>query len=301
MEKEVFSPLGMPETFFGVHNAEERRSARPHNIDVISGKTVERPAETWADCVAPAGAAWSTVNDMTKYIIMELNNGITSTGEHFMSEAMIEDRRTPRVPVDPVTIGPASLFPCTEYCICLFKNKCTKTNLTYYHHGGNTLGFSSQMAFFPEEGFGLVILTNMAFAMFFTEAISAKIIQLMIPGVEVDPEGYLTAAKVFNDAQKSVIDSLSSESVETLLEPFFSNKALILENCTLGKIILSRDEAGVWFKIGPNRLRVARLKDEESHVIAICPWLQFNDIKFKVDNIGLSLSAVYEQKSYIFQ
>lgn len=312
MEREVFGPLGMTETFFGVQKANGMDSASPHNLVVTvteRGGLAERRIETWTDSVAPAGGAWSTIDDICKYLLMELNNGVIPSGTRFMSEAMIADRRRPRVPVDPIPIGPATLFPCSEYGICLFKNTCPDNGLVYYHHGGNTLGFSSNMAFFPEQGFGLVILTNMAFSMFFTEAITAKIIQMMIPGIAgFDPEGHLESAKIFNDSQMAIARSIAYDRVDAIFEPFFQQRAVTLLNEDLGKIHIQRDDNGVWFKIGPNRMRVAELKPKEGEepekgtysVVALYPWMQFNGCQITANSNNLSMTILYEQKPYKF-
>ena len=48
--------------------------------------------------VRPAGAAWSSVRDMLKYVSMELAEGKLPDGKTYISKEPLLERRVPRLP-----------------------------------------------------------------------------------------------------------------------------------------------------------------------------------------------------------
>src|SRR5690606_32560326 len=74
MQEKVFDPLGMAHTTFDYDAALAFEShARPHSVDVDSAPAIAVMEANYAAIpVRPAGAGWSSVNDMLKYVAMEL-------------------------------------------------------------------------------------------------------------------------------------------------------------------------------------------------------------------------------------
>src|SRR6185295_17336217 len=84
MQTEVFDPLGMKVTTFDYARASSGNHSIPHAPDV-DGK--------------PARAAWSSVNDMLKYVSMELANGALPDGRRYISKGPLLERRAAKVPI----------------------------------------------------------------------------------------------------------------------------------------------------------------------------------------------------------
>ena len=49
--------------------------------------------------VRPAGGAWSNVNDVLKYVQMELADGTLPDGKRYVTETVLKERLTPQVSI----------------------------------------------------------------------------------------------------------------------------------------------------------------------------------------------------------
>ena len=106
----------------------------------------------------PSGAINSTTNDMANWMITWLNNGTFQTKEilpkNYIKEATsmkaIENGLPPEIS-DP-----------SVYAFGYGYGWKVNSYKGHYkvHHGGNVSGFSSQLAMFPTDNLGIVVLTN---------------------------------------------------------------------------------------------------------------------------------------------
>lgn len=101
MQSLVFDPLGMSATTFDFQrDLNAANHAQPHSVDVDGNQAVALMGVNYAAIpVRSAAAAWSSVNDMLKYVAMELAAGKLPDGERYISEAALLERRKPKVPV----------------------------------------------------------------------------------------------------------------------------------------------------------------------------------------------------------
>jgi CubicO group peptidase (beta-lactamase class C family) len=188
MKKVVFHPLGMHNSFLRQQDALRGESAAPHAMG-FDGRAHNIPIsmEMSVHSVAPAGGVWSTAPDLACYVLMELANGRLPDGERLISEELILERRRPGIKFDDKNSYGLGLIISNEF------------GLHVIHHGGNTLGFSADMYFLPESGFGAVVLTNAYAAVEFLEAMRQKIRELVF-GAEPRAEAIVeTAAKAKAD------------------------------------------------------------------------------------------------------
>ncbi len=166
MRQLVFEPLGMHQTSV-LHNGSPNDAA-PHGSDLDGNSVPIDPVlEQFADAVAPAGSVWSTVLDMASYIRCELRNGRNDAGETVVSEVNLLARRHSAVKID----GKSS------YGLGLILTE--QQGLAEVTHGGNTLGFSADMLFFPEHGIGMVVLTNLRAANLFLVAVHQRLLEML--------------------------------------------------------------------------------------------------------------------------
>jgi CubicO group peptidase (beta-lactamase class C family) len=149
MKEEVFEPLGMHATTFDFERALRGNHAVPHSFDVDGNTKIASMAIN--DSVRPArpaGGAWSSVDDMLRYIQMELAKGVLPDGGRYVSEGALLARREPQV-----AIGNNA-----SYGMGLMVDRTW--GVPVVHHGGDLSGFHSDMMWLPEQGVGAVILTN---------------------------------------------------------------------------------------------------------------------------------------------
>ena len=163
---EVFNPLEMKRTVLSNQEAQALGAAEPHSWNE-NGELVEMPLaiEEVLEPVLPAGGIWSTVEDMGKYMTMELNGGTLLDQEYISRESLLE-RRKPMVKVT------------AELAYGLGLMLENKQDIEIIHHGGNTLGFSSDMFFLPHHGLGVVVLTNKRSATAFTTLLRQRFLEL---------------------------------------------------------------------------------------------------------------------------
>jgi CubicO group peptidase (beta-lactamase class C family) len=149
MQTQVFDPLGMKSTTFDYAKALAGDHAMPHSPDV-DGKTEHAVMELNYAIIPfrPAGAAWSNVRDMLKYVQMELDEGKFPDGKTYIPKEPLLERRVKQVPIGQDDIYGMGLMVNTTY------------KVPVVHHGGDMIGFHSDMMWLPGQNVGAVILTN---------------------------------------------------------------------------------------------------------------------------------------------
>ena len=186
MRELVFEPLGMTRSTTTAAAA-HARDAAPHALDFAGNVAVLDPRiERFVDGVAPAGAAWSTAGDMARYLIHELGRDASDA------------RRRPQTRIDGTSSYGLGLFLTREHGISVIE------------HGGNTLGFTSDMFFLPVNGFGVVVLTNMGGthggiygANAFRIAVRQRIFELVLGAPAVSEQTLASATRSMHFALES--------------------------------------------------------------------------------------------------
>lgn len=152
MQEKVFGPLGMTATTFDYARAMAGDWARPHGNDIdatqvalgAAGMKLNRSVAPYR----PAGGAWSTANDLIKYVRFELNEGRLDNGTQWVSAKNLLERRAPTVPVGEDRF----------YGMGLQTDRDLGVDVV--HHGGSMFGYKSDIMLIPSAGIGAVILTN---------------------------------------------------------------------------------------------------------------------------------------------
>jgi CubicO group peptidase (beta-lactamase class C family) len=165
MEESVLRPLVMNDTTVTSRDGE---NAAPHGRRMDGGvEAIDPQMERLVEAIAPAGSIWSTVLDLAEYLKCELNSGRSTAGEQLVSSANLLVRRQPGITID----GESS------YGLGLIIS--SHQGLTIVSHGGNTLGFTSDMFFLPDYGIGVAVLTNLRLANAFSSAIRQKLLEVL--------------------------------------------------------------------------------------------------------------------------
>ena len=149
LRTKLFEPLGMKATTFDFARAIAGNHASPHGYDVdgnrkVAGMGINRAVIP----LRPAGGAWSSVRDLTRYVQMELAKGKLANGKQLLSESNLLARRAPQIAIGEHTTYGMALEVDTEW------------GVAFVHHGGDLVGYHSDMFWIPEAGVGGVIFTN---------------------------------------------------------------------------------------------------------------------------------------------
>ncbi len=150
----VLEPLGMERTNFSVLDSQkDENHALPYGKEKGEIEIIPfRPITT----IGPAGSINSSVNEMSRWVLVHLNNGKLK-GEQILNPQTVQDMHLAHMP----TGGTPALAEVTpaDYGLGWFVD--TYRGHSRYHHGGNIDGFSALVSVFPQDGVGFVVLTNM--------------------------------------------------------------------------------------------------------------------------------------------
>ena len=162
-------PIGMINTTLSFDEVRQRgQYAMPHSLGFGAiYEPLPLDDEEILIPVAPAGAHWSTLDDMTRYLLTELAVGVAPDGRRVVSAENLQETWAPQVPVSADA----------DYGLGWFVSDYK--GLTLIDHGGNTLGFTSSFGFFPDLELGLIVLTNGQATNYFNESVRARLIELL--------------------------------------------------------------------------------------------------------------------------
>lgn len=272
MEERVFGPIGMTATTFSFDEViADGNYAMPHAL-TVNGLREPQPLEVEKILlpVAPAGASWSTAEDMARYLLTELNQGVTPDGARVVSEENLAVTWEPQVPVDAET----------SYGLGWFVGEYKGQPLI--QHGGNTTGFSTDFAFLPEADLGIVVITNGHVTNAFNQAVRFRLLELAF-----DQPHEFDAAATFADAESvkatlGVIASLVAVDAETAA-PLVG----VYTNPALGEFEVQHAEDRLRLDVGEFTVDVLALEDENDeaagYMIASPPIMGI-PIQFDVEN-----------------
>jgi len=247
----VFNPLGMKETTFDMKRALSSNHAGSHSPDA-DGKTA-RAMTAINDAVIPArpaGGAWSSINDMLKYVSMELAEGKLPNGTTYISKDPLLERRAPQVSIGKdVTYG-MGLMVDTTY------------GVPVVHHGGDLVGYHSDMIWLPGQNVGLVILTNADPGWLLRDRIRRKLLEVLF-------DGHPEAEALLNADAKSFYADLAAER-KLMTIPAEANESAKLAkhyaNALLGEITVSTSGAPTIFDFGEWKSEVASRKNPDGTI-----------------------------------
>src|SRR5918998_2422724 len=159
----IFAPIGMADAAIA-------DDPRPLGEDYAQGYTHDlfgRPSAVpfvSIDGVAPAGAGLASATDMARYLITQMQGGLTPEGTRVVSAANLAETHRPGIAVPPDALNalPAVVLPDTvamHYCRGWFEQVFKDGRRLLWHAGGID-GFAPLLGLFPHEQIGFVLLTN---------------------------------------------------------------------------------------------------------------------------------------------
>ncbi|MGH9766083.1 MAG: serine hydrolase [Blastocatellia bacterium] len=153
VRKRILDPLEMKTSNFSVNDS---RKAADFSLPYgeIKGEVKEIPFRN-IDAVGPAGSINSSVNEMARWLLMQLGKG-KFNGRQVVSEKSLGEVHTPQI----VMGGDL------RYDESFYVSYAMGWGVTSYRghpelvHGGGIDGFTSQIRFLPKDQLGVVVLTN---------------------------------------------------------------------------------------------------------------------------------------------
>ena len=248
MQREVFDPLGMSDTTFDNARALKSNHAEPHGYD-IDGKTAlaSMDINRTVGSARPAGGAWSNVDDMLRYVQMELTKGLLPDGKRYISEAALLKRRESNV----------ALGNNATYGMGLIVDHTWGVDVVF--HGGDLVGFHSDMMWLPEYGVGAVILTNADRGPPIRSALQRRLLEVLFDG---KPQAEADIAALPKRFQENIAAERKRLTVPADAEAS-AKLAAHYRNAALGNISVKHDGGKTIFDVGGWRSEVASRKNDD--------------------------------------
>lgn len=152
VRERILQPLGMNGTTFTMEAMRATDNyARGYATENGELTPISQPE---FGAVAPAGAINSNAVDMAKWLMFQLNGGRVGH-EQLVSEHGMKALQTPHLVIQGEGDEQIDFV---SYGIGWFVD--SYRGHYRVHHGGNTIGYSADVAFLPREGIGVAVLTN---------------------------------------------------------------------------------------------------------------------------------------------
>lgn len=157
----LLSPLGMRasslslEALRGVENR-----ASPYERRGGGGGVAKVPVRS-LDAIAPAGSLNTNVVDLAKWVRLQLGDG-RFEGKRVVAESTLRETQTPQIIVRDPSLTRLFLDegqPYLLYGLGWYVQPYRGHNLI--HHGGNIDGFTAFVSLLPQDGLGVVVLSNL--------------------------------------------------------------------------------------------------------------------------------------------
>ena len=252
MRDKVFGPLAMTNTTFDFKRALAANHASPHGQDA-DGRTMPSAMDLNYSFVPvrPAGGVWTSARDLSRYVQMELAEGKLPDGKTLVSKENLLARRAPQIAVGEDVVYGMGLIIDTHWGVSVVS------------HGGDLIGYHSNMMWLPEYGVGAVILTNADAGISLRGPFMRKLIELLFDAknesdamVKASAESRETARKT--ERKRLVIPADATEA-GALAGRYISP--------ALGTLDVVKKPDGTWtFDFGEWRSAVASRRNDDGTV-----------------------------------
>jgi CubicO group peptidase (beta-lactamase class C family) len=288
MQNLVFNPLGMRATTFD-YSRTRGNAARPHGMS-IEGKPTVIPLDLNYSVipVRPAGAAWSSVSDMLKYVAMELAEGTLPDGKRYIDKEALLARRAPQV----------SIGKDASYGMGLSVDNTYGTPVV--RHGGATFGYHSDMMWLPEHNVGAVILTNGDLGVVLHGTFRRKLLEVLFDG---RPEAEASVAA----SAKANAEQLATIRKQLVIPPDPVEVAKLAgkyKNAALGELTVKKAGAATLFDMGEWKIEVGTRKNADGTVSFITTGAGFVGEDFVIGTSASgkpTLTVRDAQHEYVFE
>ncbi|HWO21523.1 MAG TPA: serine hydrolase domain-containing protein [Kofleriaceae bacterium] len=242
MRTRVLGPLDMDATTLDLEQARTGDFAVPHAPDVDGNMVRATLAHHRAVVpVRPAGGAWSTVDDLLRYLQLELALGVLPDGQRYLSEEALLARRAPQVAIDAAG----------SYGMGLVLSR--QAGATVVNHEGSLIGFRSRMMWLPEHGVGAVVLANGDGGELIGSGLERKLLEVVLGAAPEADAALATGAARLTEERAQLRARLEVPAGAAAA----SRLAARYRSATLGELAVRRDGAALVFDFGRFATEVA--------------------------------------------
>jgi CubicO group peptidase (beta-lactamase class C family) len=254
MQEQLFKPLDMASSTFSIEEAVASGDyATPYYSSLAGVDAISPEIEGIFTPLAPGGGLWSTADDLGKYLIMLLNQGVAENGQRVVSAENLAYLWQPQIAIDSqVSYGLG--WYVEDY-----------HDLTVIHHCGGSAGFASELVVIPDLDIGFALLTNqMDQVKPIGRMATYRLLEMLTGSEQVYDKDVRKAAK---DIDRQIF-SLSLVTRKTVdpekIDPFLGS----YHNNALGEVkLVLHDDHTLWVDFGEYESSIRPLVLEENQYI----------------------------------
>jgi hypothetical protein len=222
---------------------------------------------------------------MLKYVQMELAEGVVDGKAYIGKDALLARRAA------QVAIGTDA-----TYGMSLMVDKTW--GVTVVHHGGDLIGFHSDMMWLPEHGVGAVALTNGDPGWMIRSQFQRKLLEVLFDGKPEADAKLATGAKAFFDNLAAGRKLLTVPADTTLVNKL----AARYTSAPLGEIAVRRDRTATGFDFGEYASEVASRTNPDGTLsfITIVPGMMRLEFIAGEKDGKRTLTTRDDQHEYVF-
>ncbi|MFT3697082.1 MAG: serine hydrolase domain-containing protein [Kofleriaceae bacterium] len=247
MQQQVLDPLGMKATTFDMKKGlAAANHAVPHALDLDGNPVIAPMDENYSVApVRPADGAWSNVDDLLKYVTMEL-----AQGKGYIGADALLARRVPTVKTGADG----------AYGMGLYVDKVAGIEID--SHDGDLIGYHSDVLWLPDMAVGMVILSNGDLGPTLRTGMRRKLLELLFDAKPEADTNMASAAKLELDG----IAKLKSHVTNPAEADLAKSLAAAYHNDELGDIAVTHPGNATVFDFGEFKSEVATLKNPDGTV-----------------------------------
>jgi CubicO group peptidase (beta-lactamase class C family) len=193
MQAHVFDPIGMESAVIADDpTGLSDDYAVSYGISLAGGpEALEKVPYAALNADAPAGGVIASVTDMARFLITQLQKGVSPDGVPVVSA---ENLTEPWEPQTTITDAPPWATPPASYGMGWIDERYGDVQILW--HEGAIDGFRSEMAMLPEANAGIIILSNSSTGELFNKAMRYRLIELLY---DMEPQASEVVAAVFQE------------------------------------------------------------------------------------------------------
>lgn len=301
----LLMPLGMKNTHTLVTGMNQRPNVAKPYTTAFTGKITELPYDQ-VDNLGPAGSMVSSVHDLSKWLIMQLDSGHYE-GKRILPWSVIQKTRDINIALSSrKNANSSSHF--TGYGLGLFMTDYLCKQV--FWHTGGAFGFVSNTCLVPEEKLGIVILTNNDNQSFF-EILRYQILDAYLGAPFLDK--HLSAYKHFRDTENAKLSRINAleNRVQQMNEPPLPLTAYLGKymHPLYGNITITKDNRDLMIQFEGHRQLSARLQymDNDEWKLSYSNtafgifMVKFITQQQKVESIDIPVNDFLEYDPYTFR
>jgi len=252
IQERIFDPIGMDSaiitddiTLLSVDYAES------YELSLLDGEPA-RMDNPPIHVVAPAGAVWTTIEDMALYVITQMNGGVTSDGVRIVSEENLSETWKSSVSIEYNENGIEN----TAYGMGWVTE--TYQSIPIQYHDGGWAGYSTQMVIFSEDDIALIIFTNGSQGGIFGGMLNYAFTELVH---NLEPTAVTRAHEMWDDTLAQYAQA------EQLLSTDVGDVSAFVGNYADNWVVEQREDDSLWVSRGEWHFRLAYIAMFSQYIV----------------------------------